>query len=1262
MSDSNFTPDWNKLQALFAQQMRWSALLVTIKEIAEDNKALVRDLSSYDPTTTVPLLAGLLTLPEYQSNCIRLEILVALAVLYCKGRKRANVGQAVRWFFQIGRSKCVTGEDPAEDVFVTLVQDPTGNYNLLEGVWETAGFYTQRVLEVISTMPSEGALGQVKRSFRALLIVADMVCGKSGLSRYQFGSDEKHSALSPRTLPGRNTLISRVNISFEELEAVDISPADLAPFLFHPEMKAKLLADQVGGSHLDRYPLMIQSATHLTVALPTALSVAARDFVIAFVIENDLVEAFDANLALNYSTLFDGTPLLGGPMHAPILWKKTQDFQLASFAFEVDEGYFISSHLFLPTLNAHIDGGFKAPYRGTAELAKDLKSRVRNAVDQFSERPNFRGGMILLVGCGWGKGYSIETPKVDNPNWQIQSISAADLVRLSWLGDMSPSYLWRIQNGLDAATKAGVEIVNLNGILNLIGWVRHNNGHFVPHGQLTEGRVSPDQPLLLNPPLNLLRGVRAEADRGYDQHRAIDNTKTWHDVRHPSPSPYFDSESRRRVYGSMDDLSKGILTSVYEGTLNLWVSIRAPNISSTDTEYRLWEMANEWLHRIGDELDRRVGKLVETRCIKVVLVFRDVDSPTIGLEKPDPKDLVPLCMIEEGEEPNSCVAVFESGFLSGFRIAENVAERLFVRNLSRAFLRVLNGKVDDDEVDEIEKVVVENDEARSFHFFHAQEFADYVRDTLPKKLICIDEIDDAAAKLGLGWRVVDDIPGNQIKGRNACTRFLGKVVDVLLSDVHSTLSSLDRISTLKRLVANWEKASAEEDHWKRTSAALLGLFGKDEHTINRCVEQISKFAGAGIASRVLTEMALCSCPVEGGQKLSDIQLSKLVSLTSLIVHVGGLSDAIHFNALRPELTISALGDILFKDDFGRLVVEPMLSRVMGEKFVAIAPLQKSNYDEPKASADSQNTEDDEFPRIWKLEMGFSLSEVSEILGSLEGVGIEKHQAIFEMTTSGYFSLMESNGIRAAAAAKFLEQFSLVSRSRWDRPPKGFGTKDIYPWRYGRRLSFVTRPILAMDTGADPTLIIAPTSLRKSISYVVDGAYSGRLEQTFFRTKEMRDIWWGKAREGHSFNAEVVEMLSSAGWEVRGNMGMPEILNRKMDHDYGDVDALAWRSDRKEVLAIECKDLSLARNYSEIAALLTEYQGEEMDGKPDNLKRHLTRVALLEGNRDEIERLTHVTKPQIMSLLVCSGTVPMQYARIDALRGTRVVSLKDLLAL
>jgi len=1262
LSDKFTKPDWDNLNALFAEHMRWASLHVTIEEIAKENKLLVRDLSRYDPAVAVPLLASLLTLPEYQSSCIRLEILVALAVLHCRGRKKASVNEAVRWFFQIGKSRCVSGEDPAEDVFVSLVQDGNGDYRLLEGVWEAAGFYTQRVLDVIATIPDTGQFGQIKKSVRALLIISDIVCEKAGLHRYQLGSDELHSTLSPRILPGRNALISLVTITSAELYERGITPDDIEPFFLRPQMREDLPVQQIGLSYLDRCPLIAHGTTHLTVALPSALSVAVRDYMIASIIEGDLAETFDGILAQNYSKLFFDTPLLGGPMQAPVHWKKSGAHRWSNFYLKIDEGYFISFDLFLPSVQTHPDGGFKGVYQDDGTLTEALQTSINGVLKHFEGQNDFKGGLVVLVGCGWGKGYATQTIELDHPHWRFESMSAADLVRLSWLDGMSHSYFWRIQDGLEAVTKAGVEIVNPNGILNLIGWVRSNNGHFVPHAQLPEGEISPERPLMLNPPNNLLREVRADADRGYDRHRTIDNTGTWHNVQHVSPSPFFSSESSRRIYASMDDVRSGTLTSVYEGALKLWMSVATPNISEREVQYGLWEMAGEWLHRIGNALDERGEAATEMRNLKVYVEFRDNDLPKEGDDKPTPEDLFPLCVIEPYGEANACKAAFQDRFLAGFRIVDNVAERLFVRTLARAYLHLLAVEDCDGEAEMVEALVVPNNDARSFHLFHAQHFTDYVRDTLPKDLIAIDPVDDACTKVGLGWQVLEKGQSNKIRGREACTDYLSKVVDVLLAEIFDVLKEFDRISTLTRLVANCEKANAEEDHWKRTSAALLGLHGEEPKTVDRYVEQMSKSAGAGIASRILTEIALCVCPAEGGAKLSDIELSKLIARAALVVRIGGLSDAIFYNALVPELTISPLGDILFRDEFGRLVVEPMLSRVIGDKLVANAPLQRRNYEDPRIVPEAKGKISDEFWDIWKIEMAFDLDEARHIIGALEDKGIEDHTAIFTIKQSAYLALVCSDRVTKDAARRFLDQFSLATRPQWEKAPKGFSGKDIYPWRFGRRLSFVSRPILKLDDSDDPQLIIAPGALRKGFVYLVDGAYNGRLEQAFFRTKEMKDTWWGKAREGHTFTGVVAKELSEAGWQVRKNIGLPEVLSRKIGRDFGDVDVLAWGPDRKEVLVIECKDLSLARNYSEIAALLSDYQGVESEGKADKLRKHLDRVALLENNRDQLQRFTGVQDPRVISCLAFSGVVPMQYAKIDALGNTHVGGIPDILKL
>ncbi len=663
MKEEQETIDLEKMQAFFDERARWASLSVTIEEIARDNKALVKELSQYDPQKTIPLLSSLLTLPEYQTNCIRLEVLVALAVAYCDGKKKPEIRDAGRWFRKIGKSKCAIGEDPAEDVFISLVQEKSGDYRLLEGVWEATGFYTQMILNVVLTMPDDRGFGSIKRSVRSMLIISDSLCEQSQLTRYQLGSEEKHTSLSIGKLPKRNKLVSRVNIPFEYLDDCGIERSDLEPFLYHPSMKEELILQEVGNSYLDKHPLAILPETHLTVLLPSAISVAIREFIINTMVENGLIASFDKALAKRYAQLFFETPLLGGPLHAPVYWKNNGEFCTSSFGFKVDEGYFISYQLFLPSIGQHGNTGFKGIIVDDGTLIEELQKSIDNSVDEFSKEEGFKEGLVVLVGCGWGKGYATNSIKFEYPNWRFEHISAADLIRLSWISEMNPGYFWRIEDGLTAIENHGVSIENANGILNLIGWVRENDGHFIPHAQLPEGEISPERPLMVQIPTNLLRNVRADADKGYDKHSIQDNTGMWHEVQSVSAEPLFSSESSKKTYASMTDVNREILTSVYEGKFNLWLSIKGEHIEERDVEYRIWEMAHEWLHRIGREFDKNVNNVSSERTFKVYAEFQDDTPSRRPGEKQDKSDLFLLCEVHESEENNAGRAVFKKRIL-----------------------------------------------------------------------------------------------------------------------------------------------------------------------------------------------------------------------------------------------------------------------------------------------------------------------------------------------------------------------------------------------------------------------------------------------------------------------------------------------------------------------------------------------------------------------------------------------------------------------
>jgi len=1257
-------------EAFVEEELKWSQLEVSMHEIAAENRALVRDLSRFDRTETVSLVGGLLTVPRYQSHCLRFELLVTLAAIHCHGRRRPQVKDACRWFRRIGSSRCARAEDPAEDVLVSLVHDERGDYRILEGGWEGAGFYTQVILDAVSAMPEEGVLARVKRSARSLLGLSDLMCRAAGLERYQDGSGELHSALSQRRLPDRSELISRTRVRLSDLARHGVDPAGLKPFLLSEQMRDELDRQAARYNYLDRHPLIALTDTHLTVAKPSALSVAIRDYAIGqALLDERRASEFDEALAEAYSMRLSRARFLADTPGALSEWSVVGEHRLAGFVRQIDDGYYVAVHCCLPAVRTHGDGGFGRSHVVEEPVARVLRRSSEHVGRRLGDEPSFKGGLVLVVGCGWGRAQVMGDVDGKGAAWRSQYVSAADFVRLWDVEGVNAQFLWSLLEGVGAAERAGVQLVNPNGLLNLIGWVQSNDGRVVPHPDFHyPDTVSPEAPLLLQIPTDLLRSVRAEAVQRLDRHHAVDGRGRRHELMRTLPDGVFETESSRRVYGSVSSLARGELTCVYEGSANLWVIFAAPNISDSTVESALFRMIGVWLHRIGAVFDAKGVIAGEGESSTAYLEFLDhVESldgrPAEELGgKPSAADLGPLCGVEGLPEEKACKAVFEVGFLDGFRIAENVAERLVVRTLIRAYLRLCGVEDEDAEVRAMESLVVSNDEARDFHIFQPDDYHGYVRGSLPGRLVEHESVDQGTARIGLASRG-GPVPGSRsIEGRSACTEFLAEVVDSLVGDLTARLAVFDRRPALTRLALNCEKADAEERRWTMTSAAILGLHGSEAKTMERFVERKSRFAGTRAASRILVEMGLCACSADGGKRLSDIETRQLLARVDLLVQLGGLSDAIHFNVLQPEIVVSPVGDLRFRDDFGALVARPMLFRMIHEGVIADAPLQKRNYDDPRTASQEGAPIEAEFLHIWKEEMGFELRQAGSIVGALEQYGFERGEAVTALARQRYFDLVCAGGVPEQAAASFLTQFALRSRTRWQDPPDGFAGRDIYPWRFGRRLSYITRPILVLDDGDDVELMVAPAALRQALTYVFQGARSGRLDRSFFRTQGMRDSWLGKAREGHSFNAAVAEELLAANWTVSENLGLPELLNRGLERNHGDIDVLAWRDDRKTVLVIECKDLAPARNYSEIAALLSEYQGVERNGRADKLRRHLDRVSLLREHRNQVERFTGVSDPQVLSCLVCSGPVPMQYAGIDALAGTKVGTLDDVRAI
>ena len=245
--------------------------------IVENVPELPDQLATHELAATATRVAGLLTVPALHANSVRLEALAHLAVAYCVRGNVPRHRQLDQWLNQ-SLSSIAHLEDPVEDVFVTNVISAAGNHRLFEGLWESADFWTQQVLDALARIPNQPHRQRLLWHVVALLKLSEEVAKRSEIARFMMGGGKPKTAISTPTDEILAELSQRVSFDQKDLERLNIQRKSLEPFLL-PNERSATRADEIGRSTLERRPLLAVG-DRVFLLLPAAVSSAVRRFVL----------------------------------------------------------------------------------------------------------------------------------------------------------------------------------------------------------------------------------------------------------------------------------------------------------------------------------------------------------------------------------------------------------------------------------------------------------------------------------------------------------------------------------------------------------------------------------------------------------------------------------------------------------------------------------------------------------------------------------------------------------------------------------------------------------------------------------------------------------------------------------------------------------------------------------------------------------------------------------------------------------------------
>ena len=1154
-----------------------------LQALATEQQETVDELCKLDCIATASAFGGLLLLPQLQANCLRLEVAVHLAVAHCSGADLPTGAFVSDAFSRLGEGYCGDAEDPSEDVFATTVNTLTGNYRLLQGIRESPAFGLQRLLNVLQTMPEAPPFSRIRTSVEALLRLSDAVIERAAVTDDCLGGETPHDALPDGVDDKLGETSALVRFTDQELAGLQLCRNAFHDFVLIEREHLRSADACHRHSALERRPILVDGGA-IYLVLPTAVATAITRFVVERVVDLSREEAFEHVFARDILTAVSSTPWTAEPSLASIPLYRFEGGWLSSFSTEVDAGRFVHFVVYVDGLEGFTVNGFTGSNGFPQALGRRIDEYFQRAIREASARKGFREGLLFIVLAGLGRNITFPLRLAPPPGWSVEPLSAADLVTVSHVKGLDLAAVFKVLEAKRRIEKAGIQFLNINGFLNLAAWADHLDGHLVPPN--TEPGAG--GPMVAWVPQNALRNARHRYRTVHATRRVQDVDGRWILVQKEGSS-FFPEDDLAPFFISEEHLLRKELRCVYVTPLRpWWLQIYASEGSSQPAIYNYWRMLCTWLCRTVPVLERAFRNLPTGP-----LLFY-VRFGNLQISRPRPQtrltdaELRSLINVKVERGGNRMLVVIADGFEDAFRRPENIAERLVVDALVRC-AALVDGDTDPKRTESLVATICPNLDARHVHAFEEPTFRDYVSAGLTSTPIVIDRFDSAASRLGLGWKARQSQVPTEILGVEECRTFLNKTVQVLISELAAVLKQFGRRDFCSVVLRNFESAARDRERWRNTAQANMALRQDQAGTLGVIMRHESELNACFVACRILLEAAVCECPIAGPYKTGKLDLSAMMANASLIFHLGGWSDAIHWGAVEPRLGVGATGDIRLNQRFFVSVYEPFGRVGMESRIVDAMADYPEHYDSRPPVVDSSAVIDRGFLAAWEAEFGLTIDSVRRFLDKIEELAIKRNTPVLTLRRSTLLGLLSQAADRPTADAEFtLQTLCLAPRPHWHETPDGFQPKDWHPWRFRRRLSVLRRPFLQVNASRDPLVVFAPGMVRESLAYTATSFRHGDIPEWQAHSRQMCR-WLGSAhdRQGRAFTAEVGARLTELGWNVEEEVNVTKLVGASLGRDYGDVDVLAWRLDSDRVLLIECKDLQYRKTFGEVAEQLAD---------------------------------------------------------------------------
>lgn len=1223
------------------------------REICEKLPKLKAWLTRLNREHTLTLLAGLQATPEFHANTIRLDSAMRLVAAFADGKEKLNRDKlAMLLNVSLKKADVTRLEDPIEDFFIAPVITRDGEFLTFQSAWENPAFHTEVLLESFAALPDgQPKLDALARA-QALLLIGDAIIHRAELERWVPGSGQPARTLKLPSQRRLNDSASRMKMSWQEVEEIIPDALLLTPFVL-PDEAATSIADQPVGNALIDFKPLLADANGITLIAPGSLTIAARGYLINEAATHGMARRLQRNMlaeeairlrAGEFENLTDGPDT---PAGNEVVRQKV---------VEVSSGHFVHFVLSMDGFQTWADHGFSGMTKYGERFFQTVFEGARFARDASKKKTGFKDGMTILLLGGWGQGrlLGFEVPP-DLRGWQFHYIQPVEAITLGALDDAKLPDLRRIWLIDRIVRGMGFELHNPSGFLNLFQWWRESDHALVPEH---EADLLP--PCHVNFGSDRLFTARVESALASDRRAVPFPDGSVRRVMRVDPRSHFDR--LEPLYACIDAVQRGeLLGVVLSGRWPVWVS---RNVSGPRTynEYENWRTVLRWVEIVTASHESAI--LPEGD--RPVLITLHIESPDLdhlknAVADQEVSDAVCYRVTTAGE----CAELhITAKWHHGLRRQDNFAEVILAAALLRCIAELRGCAIAlEDALDHVRRTVGSAD-LRWRHALMAERPIELLRahGLVSERYRHVPLSAAALVKCGSALSVSGTRPGQRIEGQEACFDFLTRLQAELLASLCKAISQYKRESVVLSALEQYQIALAEQRSWETSARALRVIHGV-EGDQKASFEQRNHINATIRACSILTEIAASHAAPDSGYDVGTIDFDELQALALHVFAVADLIPALRGGQIKPELRISPTGHLLHDHEFGEAAlgstVRLLHSQDRADQSEAYSRLYEALVPPPSPP-------DPQFLAALHAEYGAPAEIFVQLGDFLVRIAIELQQSAFAMRRSELLVRLAAMDIEGAPDfAPLIDRLTLPCRDSWYDIPEGARKLDFDISRFDRRFSLIGRPLVAITPDDDPLLAVAPGIVERAARHNVAGASAGGLQGDFWVSKAMRSyVGYAGERTGMEFNERVAKAVQGQGLVATASVKPSACLNHKATDELkrlGDIDVLGFSPDGKHAWVIEAKDIKLCRTLAETARRLSEYRGLPLpDGKPDNLLRHLNRVAFVRQNAaylakrnnlpqvPKVHGLVIVDAPQPMTFVIASESKDARFVRVDSL--------------